>query len=143
MPIHNPARHIIEDEGTPLTQRTNVNFTGAGVSVADSGGKTVVTINGGGVGGDPVFTAFTKDLGTAKRSGTFDITGLSGLTANKVVNIIQTNAEISSKGNARDESEMDHISVTGYVVDSTTIRAYYSAPSVVVGEYAFAYLVSA
>ena len=40
--------HTIEDEGTPLTQRTNLNFTGAGVSVADSGGKTVVTINGGG-----------------------------------------------------------------------------------------------
>lgn len=38
----------IEDEGTGLTQRTNVNFTGAGVSCADSGGKTVCTISGGG-----------------------------------------------------------------------------------------------
>lgn len=42
--------HVIEDEGTPLTQRDNLNFTGAGVSVTDSGGKTVVTINGGGGG---------------------------------------------------------------------------------------------
>jgi hypothetical protein len=45
------AGHTIEDEGTPLTQRTSLNFTGSGVSVADSGGKTVVTISGGGGGG--------------------------------------------------------------------------------------------
>lgn len=36
----------VEDEGVAVTQRTNINFTGAGVSVADSGGKTVVTISG-------------------------------------------------------------------------------------------------
>lgn len=39
--------HVIEDEGTPLTQRTNLNFTGDGVTAADAGGKTVVTISGG------------------------------------------------------------------------------------------------
>jgi hypothetical protein len=39
--------HVIEDEGTPLTQRTTLNFVGAGVTVTDSGGKTVVTIPGG------------------------------------------------------------------------------------------------
>lgn len=36
----------VEDEGTPLTQRTTINFAGAGVTAADSGGKTVVTIPG-------------------------------------------------------------------------------------------------
>lgn len=41
------SAHVIEDEGTPVTNRANMNFTGAGVSVADSGGKTVVTIAGG------------------------------------------------------------------------------------------------
>lgn len=39
--------HTIEDEATPLAQRSNLNFTGAGVTAADSGGKTVVTIPGG------------------------------------------------------------------------------------------------
>lgn len=43
--------HTIEDEGVAVTQRTTLNFTGAGVTVADSGGKTVVTIPGGGGGG--------------------------------------------------------------------------------------------
>lgn len=45
------AGHVIENQGTPVTQRSNLNFVGAGVSVADSGGKTVVTISGGGGGG--------------------------------------------------------------------------------------------
>ncbi len=38
--------HTIEDEGTPLTQRTNLNFVGAGVTVTDDAGndRTVVTI---------------------------------------------------------------------------------------------------
>jgi len=39
--------HVIEDEGTPVTQRSNINFTGSSVSVSDSGGKTVVSISGG------------------------------------------------------------------------------------------------
>lgn len=38
--------HVIEDEGTPVAQQTNLNFVGAGVTVTDSGGKTVVTIPG-------------------------------------------------------------------------------------------------
>jgi hypothetical protein len=35
-----------EDEGTPVTQRATANFTGGGVTVTDSGGKTVVSIPG-------------------------------------------------------------------------------------------------
>lgn len=39
--------HTIQDEGTPLTQRTNLNFVGAGVTVTDDAGNnaTVVTIS--------------------------------------------------------------------------------------------------
>lgn len=37
---------VVEDEGTPVTARTTMNFVGAGVSVADSGGKTTVTVSG-------------------------------------------------------------------------------------------------
>jgi hypothetical protein len=36
--------HVIEDDGTPVTQRESLNFTGGLVSVADAGGKTVVTV---------------------------------------------------------------------------------------------------
>jgi len=40
--------HTIEDEGIPLTQRTDLNFVGGGVTVTDAGGKTQVSIGGGG-----------------------------------------------------------------------------------------------
>lgn len=86
---------------------------------------------------------FTQDLGAAKSSGTFDITGLTGLTSDKVVHIVQTASPIASKGNARDEAEFDMIELTGYVFNSSTIRAYWRAPGVVVGTYAFAYQVGA
>ena len=54
------AYTTVEDEATPLTQRTTVNFTGAGMSCADSGGKTVCTVSGGGGGGgtSPLILAF-------------------------------------------------------------------------------------
>lgn len=93
-------------------------------------------------GGGGSMTDFTKDLGASERSGTFDLTGLSGLTAEKVVTIVQTAAKITSKGDARDEFEVDAIQLTGYVVDASTIRAYWWAPSIVVGTYAFAYSVN-
>ena len=38
--------NTVEDEGSALTQRSTVNFTGAGVTVTDSGSKTVVSIPG-------------------------------------------------------------------------------------------------
>lgn len=86
---------------------------------------------------------FTKDLGTDRSSGTFDITGLSGLTADKIVHLVQTASPIASKGNARDEAEFDQIDLTGYVLNASTIRAYWWAPGIVVGDYAFAYQVGA
>ncbi len=42
------AYSTVQDEGTPLTQRTTMNFEGAGVTAADSGGVTTITIPGGG-----------------------------------------------------------------------------------------------
>jgi len=41
--------HVIEDEGTPLTQRTKLNFVGGGVAVTDDSGDdaTVVTVEAG------------------------------------------------------------------------------------------------
>lgn len=39
--------NTLEDEGTPLTQRTTINFIGAGVTVTDVAGETQVSIPGG------------------------------------------------------------------------------------------------
>ncbi len=54
----------VEDEGTPVTQRSSVNFTGAGVSVADTGGKTTVTIVGGAGEAFPVGSVFISVVST-------------------------------------------------------------------------------
>jgi hypothetical protein len=40
-----PRGHDIEDEGIDIPLRSTINFVGAGVTVTDSGGKTVVTID--------------------------------------------------------------------------------------------------
>lgn len=65
MPLENPSTgHVIEEEGTPVVQRSNVNFTGAGVSVADTGGKTVVTIAGGAGEAFPVGSVFISVVST-------------------------------------------------------------------------------
>lgn len=67
--------HVIENNGTPLPQRANLNFTGAGVSVADSGGKTVVTIPGGGGGG----SAYPDTVTIHTAAGTVNLTtGMQG-----------------------------------------------------------------
>jgi hypothetical protein len=44
----NATLSTIEDEGVALAARATMNFVGAGVTAADAGGKTVVTIPGGG-----------------------------------------------------------------------------------------------
>ena len=87
-----------------------------------------------------ILTDFTEDLGVSNRQGEFDITGLSGLVAGDNVLVIQTKQAISSKGDATDEPDMDLIRATGIVIDATTVRVTWWAPSVVVGIYAFAYV---
>jgi hypothetical protein len=51
VPATSTSGHVIEEEGSPVTQRANMNFAGAGVSVTDSDGKTLVTIPGDGTVG--------------------------------------------------------------------------------------------
>jgi hypothetical protein len=78
--------HVIENEGTPLTQRANINFTGAGVTASDVGGKTVVdipasapgsgiagaTVTGTPTGGDLNDLAYNETTGMLWRKNTSD-----------------------------------------------------------------------
>lgn len=52
----------VEDEGGALTQRTTMNFVGGGVTAADSGGKTVVTIPGSGASSELDYVETTSPL---------------------------------------------------------------------------------
>jgi len=49
--VNSAGGHQIQEEGSPLTQRTELNFVGEGVTASDDGEKTVVTIPLGGGGG--------------------------------------------------------------------------------------------
>jgi hypothetical protein len=97
----------------------------------------------GPVGAAAIRVSIIKDLGAGASSGHFDITGLSGLTVGKDVDVRQTAQPIASKGNATDEPELDSIVATGIVTSASTIRVYWRATSVVVGEYAFSYAAGA
>ena len=43
--------NVVQDEGAPLTKRTTIDFTGAGVTCTDTGAKTSCDIPSGGSGG--------------------------------------------------------------------------------------------
>jgi hypothetical protein len=59
-------------------------------------------------------------------SGTFDITGLSGLTPGQYVFIQQAPGPYTGKPDP-DEAELSPLWVTAYVYDATTIRCYWAA----------------
>ena len=106
-------------------------ITGA-TGAAGSSGTTLLTL-----------TEVEKDLGSQPiTAGTFDITGLSGLTAGKQVLVSQKAAAYTGKGSYYDEPEMDHIDATGYCVDAPTIRVYWNSPTLVAGYVKFGYQVS-
>lgn len=72
----------IQDETTPLTQRSTVNFTGSGVSCADNGGTSTTdcTINSGG-GSSQWITQAGVGIGTTDKVGIgTTLMGNAGLT---------------------------------------------------------------
>jgi hypothetical protein len=100
---------------------------------------------GGGGGGLTLSTAEVS-LGAApyaRRSGSFQITGLSGLTTGKAVSIQQANGPYTGKGTREDEAEMDQVTVTAKVASATVIQAYWASTYRVRGNVKFDYAVSA
>lgn len=97
------SAHVIENEGTPLTARSNLNFVGDGVTAADSGGKTVVTIPGPtypvtSVNGETGVVSLDSDdvaegaTNLYNRTHTGDVTGATALT---VANNAVSNAKLA------------------------------------------------
>jgi hypothetical protein len=124
--------------------------TGADGAPGSGGGGTVIPGFPGEDGADAFFlpgppglsggswTEFTVNLGAARRSGTFDVTGFSGLTVGAPVLVVQSGAAIASKGSATDESEMNNIQVAAYALTTSSIRCFWYSDAVCVGTYAFA-----
>lgn len=88
------AGHTIQDEGISLAQRASLNFTGTGVTATDAGGKTVVTIpGGGGSGGAP--TSATYVVRTADATLTNEV-----LLADVMASELETRFEPLTNGDA-------------------------------------------
>jgi hypothetical protein len=75
----------VEDEGTPLTQRTNINFVGAGVTASDSGGKTIVTIPGGAGSGATGTTTVNFGVFPGSSDTSVTITGQASIVSGSIV----------------------------------------------------------
>lgn len=95
-------------------------------------GEQVITQAGAGLNkiGDELsiepFSTTEVDIGvTPLFSGSFDITGLTGLTDNKPVHIWQAAAAYTNKGSLPDEAEMDQVRATAFVLNATTVRVYW------------------
>ena len=83
--------HVIQDEGSPLTQRSKLNFVGSGVTVVDDSAndatKVTVTVSGGGgIGGNGVFGR------VAVWSGASVLTGYPGMTFDETEDTLTTGA---------------------------------------------------
>lgn len=71
--------HTIEDEGTPLTARSKLNFVGAGVTVTDDSGDdaSVVTISGAAGNEFPDNVFRIQDNGDATKEVAFEASGIT------------------------------------------------------------------
>lgn len=157
------------DIGGLITAGTNVSISGAGTTAspyAISSSQTNITGNAGtatalqtsrninGVAFDgtaditvPALISLStveKNLGNnPRRDGKFTITGLSGLTIGKPVNISQAVAPYTNKGTRADEAEMDGLIVKAVVTAVDTITAYWNSATRVKGNFKFNYFVGA
>ena len=107
------AYNLIQNAGSPLTKRQTVNFTGSGISCADSGGITVCTVagsagGGGGitgysnvaVAGLPTATVFLPVMGSSAISATEAPYKAASPAAATVSNLFVTVGASLGAGNA-------------------------------------------
>lgn len=87
--------------------------------------------------GHQTIQQFTVDLGTPRRSGTFDITGGTGWIPGRQV-IVQMAGNRPNQ-TLTDTMQMDNITATGVVVNSSTIKVYWKSKTFVSNQYVFNY----
>lgn len=90
------AYSTVQDEGAPLTQRSTINFVGAGVTVTDDGvSKTTVTIPGGG-GGSGGWTITTQS-GASYSATNGDYVLINTATQTVTLPVASVNARVGVK----------------------------------------------
>lgn len=97
----------IQDEGTPLTQRTTVNFTGAGISCSDSGGITVC--NAGGGAGSANVVAVTVAFGAGETTASTVVTGQAWVTGTSIIVCAPTLLAASGRTEGQEDAVIEGI----------------------------------
>lgn len=127
----------IQDEGTPLTQRTTIDFTGAGVTASDSGSKTTVNIPGGAGSVNIKQTDFNFGIvPTFASTGTI-VDSDVGLTSQ----ISVTQAFDAPVGKMADENEMDSFLFVASAGSGSFVLRAESLQGRVVGAFRINYLI--
>lgn len=138
MGVTKAARLDVYDEGVLQGNVTELDIVGSAYSVVVTGDRATLT----GVTGSGVFVVSTEevDLGsTPRRSGRFDISGLSGLTPGNGVLIQQALGPYTGKGTQADEAEMDRILPVAKAASSSEIQVFWSSSTLVKGNFKFDY----
>jgi len=141
---------VRRNSGANIGSRPRLNFiegTDIVLTITDDPGNNEVDIQiestAGSGSGTFVLAETEQDLGTpARKGGTFDITGLSSLTTDRQVVVIQKAAPFTDKGILKDHGELDHVLVTAYVLNATTVRCHWFSATFVQGNFKFGYVVS-
>ena len=91
----------------------------------------------------PQMTVVEKNLGNPANSGSFTISGLSGLTVGRPVLVHEAVGPYTGKGDMQDEAEMDQVIVAGIVTAADTIKCWWHVLGgfIVTGNFKFQYLV--
>lgn len=113
----------VQDEGTPLTARSTLNFVGAGVTASDTGGVTQVSISGGGAGSTNVGKT-TVNFGGGGTDATATVTGQASIGSSSVVQAFKE--PLATASNTADDTVVEALDVTiSDIVPGTgfTVRA--------------------
>jgi hypothetical protein len=109
MPYYPPASSgsgysTVEEEGTPVTQRTTLNFIGGNVTAADSGGKTTITVSS--AAGSATETEIDFGSGAPLYEKKFTITD-AGVSPTSKVFVVQSGSVATSR--VGDDAEWDSV----------------------------------
>lgn len=105
-PASSSGYSTVKDEGTPLPQRTDIDFVGAGVTVTDVGGVTRVSVPGG---AGASWSEIEVDFGSVapKYDAEFNITD-AAVSPSSVIIILESGKTAS--GRADGDAQWDAIS---------------------------------
>lgn len=96
----------IQNKGSPLTQRTTLNFTGYGITCTDSGGVTVCTVVGSDAG-TPRYIAANIDFTSVGNSTASTSVAATWATASSIIDCNPTGVATVSRAEGAEDAILE------------------------------------